>query len=95
MEKETERLEKVRAMEREEMGKSERLQRELDETARARREREAEVVKEEARYERTMRETAQGERVVSMNERVIFEREERVENMMETERKLREKTETL
>ena len=95
MEKETERLEKVRAMEREEMGKSERLQRELDETARARREREAEVVKAEARYERTMRETAQGERVVSMNERVIFEREERVENMMETERKLREKTETL
>ncbi|CAL6284356.1 unnamed protein product [Bathycoccus prasinos] len=95
MEKESERLEKVRAMEREEMGKSERLQRELDETARARREREAEVVKAEARYERTMRETAQGERVVSMNERVIFEREERVENMMETERKLREKTETL
>ena len=95
MEKETGRLEKVRAIEREEMGKSERLQRELDETARARREREAEVVKAEARYERTMRETAQGERVVSMNERVIFEREERVENMMETERKLREKTETL
>ena len=95
VEKETERLEKVRAMEREEMGKSERLQRELDETARARRERGAEVVKAGARYERTMRETAQGERVVSMNERVIFEREERVENMMETERKLREKTETL
>ena len=95
MGKESERLEKVRAIEREEMGKSERLQRELDETARARREREAEVVKAEARYERTMRETAQGERVVSMNERVIFEREERVENMMETERKLREKTETL
>jgi len=95
MGKENERLEKVRAIEREEMGKSERLQRELDETARARREREAEVVKAEARYERTMRETAQGERVVSMNERVIFEREERVENMMETERKLREKTETL
>lgn len=95
MGKESERLEKVRAIEREEMGKSERLQRELDETARARREREAEVVKAEARYERTMRETAQGERVVSMNERVVFEREERVENMMETERKLREKTETL
>ena len=95
MGKENERLEKVRAIEREEMGKSERLQRELDETARARREREAEVVKAEARYERTMRETAQGERVVSMNERVVFEREERVENMMETERKLREKTETL
>jgi len=95
MAKENERLERLRAIEREEMEKSEKLQRELDEIARARREREAEVVKAEARYERTMRETAQGERVVSMNERVVLEREERVENMTETERKLKEKTETL
>ena len=39
---------------------------------------------------RTDDETAPSERVASMNERVVWERE-RVENMMETERKLRRK----
>ena len=68
------------------MGKSERLQRELDKTARAKRG--AEVVKAGARYERTMRETAQGERVVSMNERVILREKSGWENMMEREKKV-------
>ena len=94
-EKERERCERLRKEEREEMEKSETLRRELDKTARERREKEEEVLNAETTCERTMRETAQGERVASMNERVVWEREERVENMMETERKLREKTETL
>ena len=94
-EKERERCERLREEEREEMEKSETLRRELDKTARERREKEEEVLNAETMCERTMRETAQGERVASMNERVVWEREERVENMMETERKLREKTETL
>ena len=78
-EKERERCERLRKEEREEMEKSETLRRELDKTARERREKEEEVLNAETTCERTMRETAQGERVASMNERVVWEREERVE----------------
>jgi hypothetical protein len=92
IERENEECERLWMREREEMEFSEKLRRELDAMAKERREKEDEASRADAFYETTMRETMQGQRVVSNNEKVVLEREDRVEAMMETEREIREKT---